>query len=29
MAVKAINDLIRPNKIIPTLLVFGAYLRIT
>jgi len=29
MAVKAINDLARPNGIVPTLLVFGAYLRIT
>ena len=25
IAVKAINDLARPNRIIPTLLVFGAY----
>jgi hypothetical protein len=29
MAVKAVNDLAGPNKIIPTLLVFKAYLRIT
>ena len=28
MAVKAINDLAGLNSIIPTLLVFGAYLRI-
>ena len=26
MAVKAVNDLIGPNRIIPTLLVFGTYL---
>ena len=29
MAVKAINDLAGPDGIIPTLLVFGVYLRIT
>jgi hypothetical protein len=29
MAIKAINDLAGPNRIIPTLLVFRAYLRIT
>ena len=29
MAVKAINDIIESNKLIPTLLVFGAYLKIT
>ena len=29
MAVKAINDLAGPDRIIPTLLVFGVYLRIT
>ena len=29
MAVKAINDLARPDRIIPTLLVFRVYLRIT
>lgn len=26
MAVKAVNDLIGPNRIVPILLVFGAYL---
>ena len=29
MAVKAINDLAKLNKIIPTFLVFGAYLQMT
>jgi hypothetical protein len=29
MAVKAVNDLARPDKIVLTLLVFGLYLRIT
>ena len=29
MAVKAINNLARPDRIIPTLLVFGAYPQIT
>ena len=29
MAVKAINDLVKPNKIVPILLVFSAYLRLT
>ena len=29
MAVKAINDLVGPNRIIPTLLVFSVYLRLT
>ena len=29
MAVKAINDLAGPDRIIPTLLVFGVYPRIT
>ena len=29
MAVKAINDLAGPNRIIPTLLVFSVYLRLT
>ena len=29
MAVKAINNLAKPNKIISTLLVFRAYLQIT
>ena len=29
MAIKAVNDLVGLNGIIPTLLVFGAYLRIT
>jgi hypothetical protein len=29
MAVKAINDLARPDGIVPTLLVFGAYSRLT
>ena len=29
MAVKAINDLARPNGLVPTLLVFGAYPRMT
>ena len=29
MAVKAINNLAKPDKIIPTLLVFRAYLQMT
>ena len=29
MAIKAINDLARPDRIVPTLLVFRVYLRIT
>ena len=29
MAVKAINNLAGPDRIIPTLLVFGVYLQIT
>ena len=29
MAVKAVNDLAGPNRIIPTLLVFGIYPRLT
>jgi hypothetical protein len=29
MAVKAINDIARPNGLIPTLLVFGVYLRLS
>ena len=29
MAVKAVNDLVGPNRIIPTLLVFSAYLQLT
>jgi len=29
MAIKAINDLARPNRIIPTLLVFRVYPQIT
>ena len=29
MAIKAINDLARPDRIIPTLLVFRVYLQIT
>jgi hypothetical protein len=29
MAVKAVNDLARPDRIVLTLLVFGLYLRIT
>ena len=29
MAIKAINDLAKPNRIIPTFLVFGAYPQIT
>ena len=29
MAIKAVNDLTRPNKIVPTLLIFSAYLRLT
>jgi hypothetical protein len=28
MAIKAINDIIRPDKLVLTLLVFGLYLRI-
>jgi hypothetical protein len=29
MAVKAINDIARPNGLVPTLLVFSAYLRLS
>jgi hypothetical protein len=29
MAVKAVNDTAGPNRLVPTLLVFGAYLRLT
>ena len=29
MAVKAINNLVGPNRIIPTLLVFSVYLQLT
>jgi hypothetical protein len=29
MAVKAINDIVGPNRLVLTLLVFGAYPRIT
>jgi hypothetical protein len=29
MAVKAVNDSARPDRIVPTLLVFGSYLRMT
>ena len=29
MAVKAINDTAGPNRLVPTLLVYGAYLRIS
>ena len=29
MAVKAINDTASPNRLVPTLLVYGAYLRIS
>jgi hypothetical protein len=29
IAVKAINDLVRPDGIVPTLLVFGAYSQLT
>ena len=29
MAIKAINDLAKPDRIIPTFLVFGAYPQIT
>ena len=29
MAIKAINNIVGPNSIIPTLLVFGAYPHIT
>ena len=29
MAIKAINNLVGPDRIVPTLLVFGAYPRIT
>ena len=29
MVIKAINDIIKSNKLIPMLLVFGAYLRMT
>jgi hypothetical protein len=28
MAIKAINDIIRPDKLVPMLLVFGSYLKI-
>jgi hypothetical protein len=28
IAIKAINDIIRPDKLVPTLLVFGLYLKI-
>ena len=29
MAVKAVNNTARPNRLVPTLLVYGAYLRIS
>ena len=29
MAVKAVNDTTSPNRLVPTLLVYGAYLRIS
>jgi hypothetical protein len=29
MAIKAINDIASPNKLVPTLLVYKAYLRIS
>ena len=29
MAVKAVNDTASPNRLVPTLLVYGAYLRIS
>ena len=29
MAIKAINNLAKPNRIIPTLLIFGVYPQIT
>jgi hypothetical protein len=29
MAVKAVNDIARPDRLVPTLLVFGSYPRIT
>jgi hypothetical protein len=29
MAVKAVNDTAGPNRLVPTLLVYGAYLRIS
>lgn len=29
IAVKAVNDLASPNRLVPTLLVFGAYSRLT
>jgi hypothetical protein len=29
MAVKAVNDTASPNGLVPTLLVYGAYLRMT
>ena len=29
MAIKAINDIASPNGLVPTLLVYGAYLRIS
>ena len=28
MAIKAINNIANPNRLVPTLLVYGAYLRI-
>ena len=28
MAIKAINDTVSPNRLIPTLLVYGVYLKI-
>ena len=28
MAVKAINNTVSPNRLVPTLLIYGAYLRI-
>jgi hypothetical protein len=29
MAVKAINDTASPNRLVPTLLIYGAYLRMS
>jgi len=29
MAIKAVNDTAGPNRLVPTLLVYGAYLRIS
>ena len=29
MAIKAVNDTASPNRLVPTLLVYGAYLRIS